>query len=200
MQRKNGNGLAEVWWPKKKNSNNKIKMNAREIYVVTGSSGATLPLHTYKHIYILCVYCSYQYSLSTRENTKLGWERYGLEPMRNLRAATDWCERLVNRNNRLSAACHVLLGNLCRRICSEKNCTHNNNYCPVVRRLPRSFQFGWTHFADTLRLFVDAVESKIETRYSRPNYVVMWKTIASVYQLSCLFSACIFIIHNIQDT
>jgi len=81
-----------------------------------------VPRYPYAHkcIYIMCVYYSYQYSLSTRENKKLGWERYGLEPMRNLRAATDWCERLVNRNNRLSAARHVLPGNLWRRIIREK--------------------------------------------------------------------------------
>jgi len=55
MQRENGNGLADrgVMTQKTKNSNNKIKMNVREIYVVTGSSGATLPPHTQTHLYFV---------------------------------------------------------------------------------------------------------------------------------------------------
>lgn len=144
-----------------------------------------VPRYPYAHkcIYIMCVYYSYQYSLSTRENNKLGWERYGLEPMRNLRAATDWCKRLVNRNNRLSAARHVLPGNLWRRIIRENKCIYNHNYFPVVRRPLRLFQFERTHFADTPWLFVDVVEFKIQT-YIRPNRAVVGKTIAFAYQLS----------------
>lgn len=117
-------------------------------------------IHTNLYNICVCIVTSI-YSLSTRENSKLGWERYGLEPMKNLRAATDWCERLVNRNNRLSVPCHVYWSTTGEGLFVEKKIVHKITIIVQLSNVLLVHSNSDDHVCGYAWKYVNVVELKI---------------------------------------